>query len=745
MAAAREALPGGPAESVLEAVLERVTYANEETGYTIARVASDRSGSDLLTVVGPLLGAQVGESLRLTGRWTSHPRYGRQFEVRSYSTVLPATIQGIQRYLGSGLIKGIGPVMAERMVEHFGTDILRIIDEEVQRLVEVPGVGPKRTGMVAAAWTEQKAIKDVMVFLQSVGVSTSLAVRIYKQYRDGAVDVVRSEPYRLAADVWGIGFKTADTIARAVGIPHDSPERMKAGLQYTLSEAADDGHCFLPAPNLLTEAAKILDVAREMISPCLDELVADEGVVHEAVSLGDQEVPAVYLVPFHRAERSLASGLLDLLRAGEDRMAAFQQTDWGRVLVWLHERTGADLAQEQQEAVRLALTRRVAVLTGGPGCGKSFTVRSIVEVARAKNMKIVLTAPTGRAAKRLAELTGHEAATVHRLLQLQPGGDPKYGKDNPLDADLVVADESSMMDLILANKLVRAIPRGAHLLLVGDVDQLPSVGAGEVLRDLLAATEVIPRVRLTKIFRQAQESGIVVNAHRVNAGLPPQLRGFPDFYWFTCDDPEETAALTTDIVASRIPRRFGMDPRRDIQVLAPMHRGPAGAGSLNVLLQQRLTPHREGQSERRYGGRVFRVGDKVTQLRNNYDKGAAGIFNGTVGVVAGMSLEDGKLTVLTDEDESVDYGFDELDELAHAYAATIHRSQGSEYPAVVIPLTTGSWMMLRRNLLYTAITRAKKLVVLVGSRRALAAAVRTPGAGRRHTGLTHRLEARLPG
>jgi exodeoxyribonuclease V alpha subunit len=631
------------------------------------------------------------------------------------------------------------------MVEHFGTDILRIIDEEVQRLVEVPGVGPKRTGMVAAAWTEQKAIKDVMVFLQSVGVSTSLAVRIYKQYRDGAVDVVRSEPYRLAADVWGIGFKTADTIARAVGIPHDSPERMKAGLQYTLSEAADDGHCFLPAPNLLTEAAKILDVAREMISPCLDELVADDGVVHEAVLLGDQEVPAVYLVPFHRAERALASGLLDLLRAGEDRMSAFQQTDWGRVLAWLRERTGADLAQEQQEAVRLALTRRVAVLTGGPGCGKSFTVRSIVEVARARNMKIVLTAPTGRAAKRLAELTGHEAATVHRLLQLQPGGDPKYGKDNPLDADLVVADESSMMDLILANKLVRAIPRGAHLLLVGDVDQLPSVGAGEVLRDLLAATEVVPRVRLTKIFRQAQESGIVVNAHRVNAGSPPRLRGFPDFYWFTCDDPEETAALTTDIVASRIPRRFGMDPRRDIQVLAPMHRGPAGAGSLNVLLQQRLTPHREGQPERRYGGRVFRVGDKVTQLRNNYDKGAAGIFNGTVGVVAGMSLEDGKLTVLTDEDESVDYGFDELDELAHAYAATIHRSQGSEYPAVVIPLTTGSWMMLRRNLLYTAITRAKKLVVLVGSRRALAAAVRTPGAGRRHTGLTHRLEARLPG
>jgi len=738
-----QARPGPPVESVLEAVLERVTYANEETGYTIARVATERIGPDLLTVVGPLLGAQVGESLRLTGRWTSHPRYGRQFEVQSYTTVLPATIQGIRRYLGSGMIKGIGPVMAERMVAHFGTDILRVIEEEPQRLVEVRGVGPKRTKLVADAWEEQKAIKEVMVFLQGVGVSTSLAVRIFKKYRDSAISVVRSEPYQLAADVWGIGFKTADTIARAVGIPHDSPERIKAGLQYTLSEAADDGHCFLPAPNLLTEAAKILDVAREMITPCLNELAADEGVVREAVPLGDHEVPAVYLVPFHRAECSLASGLRDLLHAEQDRMAAFQRMDWDQALTWLHGRTGADLAPEQEAAVRLALTERVAVLTGGPGCGKSFTVRSIVELARAKKAKIVLVAPTGRAAKRLAELTGHEAATVHRLLQLQPGGDAKYDRDNPLDADLVVVDESSMIDLVLANKLVKAVPRGAHLLLVGDVDQLPSVGAGEVLRDLLAATGTIPRVRLTKIFRQAQESGIVVNAHRVNAGSPPRLRGFPDFFWFTCEDTEETAALTVDIVARRIPHRFGMDPRRDVQVLTPMHRGPAGAGNLNTLLQEMLTPHEEGRPERRYGGRVFRVGDKVTQLRNNYDKGTAGVFNGTVGVVTGMSLEDSKLTVLTDEDESIDYAFDELDELTHAYAATIHRSQGSEYPAVIIPLTTGSWMMLRRNLLYTAITRAKKLVVLVGSHRALAAAVRTPGAGRRHTGLTHRLDAEL--
>jgi exodeoxyribonuclease V alpha subunit len=739
-----------PGLSVLEAVLERITYANEDTGYTIARVATERTGPDLLTVVGPLLGAQVGESLRLTGRWGSHPKYGRQFQVHSYVTVLPATIQGIRRYLGSGLIKGIGPVMAERMVAHFGTGILEVIEHQPGRLLEVHGLGPKRTQRIADAWEEQKAIKEVMVFLAGVGVSTSLAVRIYKKYAGASISVVRDEPFRLASEVWGIGFKTADTIAVAVGIPRDSPQRIQAGLQYTLSQAADDGHCYLPEPNLIREAAKILGVGKELIGPCLDELVATEGVVRElvpATGVGvDGTVPAVYLVPFHRAERSLADGLLGLLNSHHERLPAFTGVDWPKALGWLHTRAGLDLAPGQQEAVKLALTSKVAVLTGGPGCGKSFTVRAIVVLATAKEAKVVLTAPTGRAAKRLAELTGHEASTVHRLLELQPGGDPKYDRDHPLDADLVVVDESSMMDVILANKLVKAIPDGAHLLLVGDVDQLPSVGAGEVLRDLLAAG-TMPRVRLTQIFRQAQQSGIVVNAHRINHGQPPHLTGFADFYWFTCDPPadsgmhpaEETANLVVDIVARRIPARFGLDPARDVQVLTPTHRGPAGAGNLNTLLQQALTPQRDGTPEKWYGGRVFRVGDKVTQLRNNYDKGKAGVFNGTVGVVTGLSLPEQTLTVLTDEDEHVDYDFAELDELAHAYAVTIHRSQGSEYPAVVIPLTTSSWMMLQRNLLYTGVTRAKKLLILAGSRRALAQAVRTRGAGRRHTALTHRL------
>ncbi|MGW3013410.1 SF1B family DNA helicase RecD2 [Streptomyces sp. NPDC001219] len=729
--------------AVLEGVLERITYANEENGYTVARVDTGRGSGDLLTVVGALLGAQPGESLRMEGRWGSHPQYGKQFTVENYTTVLPATIQGIRRYLGSGLIKGIGPRIADRIVEHFGTDTLDIIEREPARLVEVPGLGPKRTKLIGAAWEEQKAIKEVMVFLQGVGVSTSIAVRIYKKYGDAAISVTRNEPYRLAADVWGIGFLTADRIAQSVGIPHDSPDRVKAGLQYALSQSTDQGHCFLPEDQLIADAVKLLQVDTGLVIDCLGELAADpEGVAREQVPGGAEGAPpvtAVYLVPFHRAEISLAGRLTRLLRTGEDRMPAFRDVDWDKALAWLARRTGAELAPEQQQAVRLALTQKVAVLTGGPGCGKSFTVRSVVELARAKKATVVLAAPTGRAAKRLSELTGVEASTVHRLLELKPGGDAAYDADRPLDADLVVVDEASMLDLLLANKLVKAVPPGAHLLLVGDVDQLPSVGAGEVLRDLLDGSGPVPAVRLTRIFRQAQQSGVVTNAHRINSGVPPLTSGMTDFFLFAEEDTEEAGRLTVDVVARRIPAKFGLDPRRDIQVLAPMHRGPAGAGALNALLQQAVTPARPDLPERRFGGRVFRVGDKVTQIRNNYEKGRNGVFNGTVGVVTALDGDEQRLTVRTDEDEEVPYDFDELDELAHAYAVTIHRSQGSEYPAVVIPVTTSAWMMLQRNLLYTAVTRAKRLVVLVGSRKALGQAVRTVSAGRRCTALDHRL------
>ncbi|MFJ8308320.1 MULTISPECIES: ATP-dependent RecD-like DNA helicase [unclassified Streptomyces] len=727
--------------AVLEGVLERITYANEESGYTVARVDTGRGSGDLLTVVGSLLGAQPGESLRMEGRWGSHPQYGKQFTVENYTTVLPATIQGIRRYLGSGLIKGIGPRIADRITEHFGVDTLDIIEKEPKRLVEVPGLGPKRTKLIGAAWEEQKAIKEVMVFLQGVGVSTSIAVRIYKKYGDASISVVKNQPYRLAADVWGIGFLTADRIAQAVGIPHDSPERVKAGLQYALSQSTDQGHCFLPEERLISDSVKLLQVDTGLVIECLAALIAEEGAVRERVPgpEGGEAVNAVYLVPFHRAELSLAGQVGRLLRTGEDRMPGFGDVDWDKALGWLAGRTGAELAPEQQEAVKLALTSKVAVLTGGPGCGKSFTVRSIVELARAKKAKVVLAAPTGRAAKRLAELTGAEASTVHRLLELKPGGDAAYDKDRPLDADLVVVDEASMLDLLLANKLVKAVAPGAHLLMVGDVDQLPSVGAGEVLRDLLAEGGPVPNVRLTRIFRQAQQSGVVTNAHRINSGSQPVTSGLDDFFLFVEEETEDAGRLTVDVAARRIPARFGLDPRRDIQVLAPMHRGPAGAGTLNGLLQQAITPARPDLPEKRFGGRVFRVGDKVTQIRNNYEKGKNGVFNGTVGVVTSLSLDDQRLTVLTDEDEEVPYDFDELDELAHAYAVTIHRSQGSEYPAVVIPVTTGAWMMLQRNLLYTAVTRAKKLVVLVGSRKAIGQAVRTVSAGRRFTALAHRL------
>ena len=455
-----------------------------------------------------------------------------------------------------------------------------------------------------------------------------------------------------------------------------------------------------------------------------------------------ESVVAVFLVPFHRAEISLAGQLGTLARTGADRLPTFAGVDWDQALGWLHRRTGIELAPEQEAAVRLALTEKVAVLTGGPGCGKSFTVRSIVTLAAAKNAKIVLAAPTGRAAKRLTELSGQEAATVHRLLELRPGGDAAYDKDHPLDADLVVVDEASMLDLLLANKLAKAIPPGAHLLLVGDVDQLPSVGAGEVLRDLLAPASPIPAVRLTRIFRQASQSRVVTNAHRINAGDYPQVRGLPDFFLFPAEDADEAAGLTVDVVTRRIPARFGLDPRRDIQVLAPMHRGPAGAAALNAALQEAITPPRPDRAERRFGGRVFRVGDKVSQVRNNYDKGANSVFNGTQGVVAAVDLNDATLTVRTEEDEDIDYDLAELDELTHAYAVTVHRSQGSEYPCVVLPITTSSWLMLQRNLLYTAVTRAKKLVVLVGSKKAIGQAVRVTGAGRRHTALAHRLALR---
>ena len=636
-------------------------------------------------------------------------------------------------------------MIADRIVEHFGLDTLDIIEQEPKRLIEVPGLGPKRTKMIGAAWEEQKAIKEVMVFLQGVGVSTSIAVRIYKKYGDASISVVKNQPYRLAADVWGIGFLTADRIAQAVGIPHDSPERVKAGLQYALSQSTDQGHCFLPEERLIADAVKLLQVDTGLVIECLAELAARgrrasygrRCPAPDGGGAGDRGLPGP--LPPRRAlpRRPAAPAAAHRARTG-----CRPSRTWTGTRRWpgCAGRTGAELAPEQEAAVRLALTEKVAVLTGGPGCGKSFTVRSIVELARAKKAKVVLAAPTGRAAKRLAELTGAEASTVHRLLELKPGGDAAYDRDRPLDADLVVVDEASMLDLLLANKLVKAVPPGAHLLLVGDVDQLPSVGAGEVLRDLLADGGPVPArpadpdlpagPAVRRGHQRPPDQLRAAAAHRRADGLLPLRRGGHGGRpggspWTWRPGGSRPSSASTRAATCRCSR--------------PMHRGPAGAGTLNGLLQQAITPARPDLPEKRFGGRVFRVGDKVTQIRNNYEKGENGVFNGTVGVVTALDLDDQRLTVLTDEDEEVPYDFDELDELAHAYAVTIHRSQGSEYPAVVIPVTTGAWMMLQRNLLYTAVTRAKKLVVLVGSRKAIGQAVRTVSAGRRCTALDHRL------
>lgn len=753
------AAQGAPDEglAVIEGVLERVTYANQETGYSVVRLAMPGQ-DELVTAVGHLLGAKPGESLRLSGQWKNHAQYGRQFTAASYSTLLPASINGIQRYLGSGLIKGIGPVMARKIVAHFGVETLDIIEQRPQRLVEVPGLGVKKAKLIAVAWEEQQMIKSVMLFLQDVGVTTGLAVKIYKTFGEESIHVVKEHPYRLASDVWGVGFKTADRIARAMGLPRDSAERIKAGIAYTLSMASDNGHCYLPQDTLVTDTVAMFqdidekDAAAEgadlpplipsaTIESCLDALAAEGGVVREGLPGAPDGTPdAIYLVPLYRAESTLAQSVRFLLRAPMDALAPFATLDWDAALTWLHGQTGNKLEAAQEEAVRQALTRKVSVLTGGPGCGKSYSVRSIVTLAKAKGARVILAAPTGRAAKRLEELGGATASTIHRLLQIKPGGDAIFNKDNPLAVDLLIVDEASMLDTALANTLFKAIPPGAHVLLVGDVDQLPSVGPGEVLRDLIECG-IVPSVRLTKIFRQAENSGVVTNAHRINNGEMPLIHGLSDFFLFVEDDNECIADLVVDVVVNRIPAKFGYNPKRDIQVLCPMRRGPAGANLINEKLQAALTPERSGIPERRLGNRVFRPGDRVVQLKNAYDKGSAGIFNGSLGIITDISSEDQQMRVWMDESEDIAYEFSEADELGLAYALSIHKSQGSEYPVVVIPVTTSAWIMLRKGLIYTGVTRAKKMVVLVGSLRAISKAVNTSDTGRRYTALARRLVA----
>jgi exodeoxyribonuclease V alpha subunit len=745
----------------LEGTLERLTFQNEENGYTVAKLIPKGKGYEV-TVIGTLTGVNPGESVRLRGVWSTHPQYGRQFEVREYSVQLPATVEGIRKYLGSGLIKGVGPVNAGRIVDYFGLKTLDVIETEVHRLREVPGVGAKRTAQIARAWEEQKHIKEIMVFLQSHGVSTGLAVKIYKQYTDQALAIVRNDPYRLARDIYGIGFKTADKIAQKMGFAVDAPERLQAGLRYALGTFSDDGHCFAPRADLLATAADLLEVPREACEPQLDMLIRLEEVIAEEAGSMMQEAggkkqeaggkmqeagilhPAscIFLPPFFYAETGVAHKLRQMQASARDRLAVFRDVEWDKAFAWLAERNPIHLAEQQQAAVRMALTEKVSILTGGPGTGKTTITRSIIHLLLAKRRSVLLCAPTGRAAKRLSEATGLEAKTIHRLLEVKPAEGFRFARDqeNPLDADMVIVDETSMVDILLMNHLLKAVEAGSHLLLVGDVDQLPSVGAGNVLRDLIAS-EMTPVTRLDTIFRQAEDSYIIVNAHHINRGEMPVCNGpARDFFLFAADAAERAADLVLDVVAQRIPAKFGYDADRDIQVLSPMHRGAAGVGELNRRLQERLNPPEARKAQSVHGSRVFRVGDRVMQIRNDYDRQ---VFNGDMGRVTALDLEEHTLTVNFDG-ALVGYEFTELDELVHAYAVSIHKSQGSEFPVVVIPILTQHYMMLQRNLLYTGVTRAAKLVVLVGNPRAIAIAVHNDKIAQRNTRLAERLLAWTP-
>ncbi|MGI6207670.1 MAG: ATP-dependent RecD-like DNA helicase [Anaerolineae bacterium] len=722
-----------PPLQTLEGTVERLTFQSEETGYTVARLVP-KGKSHIVTVVGTLAGINPGESVRLQGHWTNHPQYGRQFEARTYSVQLPATIEGLRKYLGSGLIKGIGPVTADRLVKTFGLESMDIIETDPDRLREVPGIGEKRAEMIVRAWEEQKQIKELMVFLQSHGVSTGLAVKIYRQYGDESVAVVREDPYRLARDVFGIGFKTADKIARNLGLSPDAPTRIQAGLLHALSTLCDEGHCYATREQLLAQASELLEVAPDVCTSQLEVLLQQNELVAED--------DAVYLPPFIHAEIGIANRIARLQTALQDRLGVFASVDWERAFAWLDRLSPITLTTQQQAAIRMALTERVSILTGGPGTGKSTIVGGIIQLLRAKGRAVLLAAPTGRAAKQLTETTGLEAKTIHRLLEFQPTAGYRFlrDRDNPLDADMIIVDEASMIDVLLMNHLVGAVPPGSHLMLVGDIDQLPSVGPGNVLRDLIASGQ-IPTTRLDTIFRQAPDSFIIENAHRINRGEPPVFeRNARDFFLFPERDAQKAADWVIEIVTERIPRRFGFDPMEDIQVLAPMHRGSAGVGELNQRLQAALNPPSPSRTERKHGHRTFRVGDRVMQIRNDYDRQ---VFNGDLGRVAGIDLEEGLLVVSFDG-RPVAYDWAQLDELVHAYAVSIHKSQGSEFPVVVVPILTQHYMMLQRNLLYTAVTRARDVVVMVGDRRAIAMAVRNNRVSQRNTRLAERLRAAAP-
>ncbi len=707
----------------LQGIVERITFQSEESGYTVAKLQPEGSGEEV-TVVGTTLSLTAGECVALDGEWTDHARYGRQFKIESYEKVYPSTVHGMRKYLGSGLIKGIGPVMAGRIVDHFGKKTLEVIEKASKRLVEVEGLGRKRARMIEDAWKEQREIHNVMLFLQSHDVGTGHAVKIWKQYGQDSVSLIQENPYRLSRDVWGIGFATADRIAQKLGVEPHSEQRVLAGIRYVLETAAQsDGHVYLPVMELMNRCAETLEVSHELIAPCIDLLRETEEVVVEE--------DRIYIPSLYYAEKGVATRVhqFSSIRRVETRNIDAE-------IAAIEKRDGIRFASLQKVALEKALSHSLLVLTGGPGTGKTTTIRGLIALFEARDKGVLLAAPTGRAAKRMAEATGRDAKTIHRLLKFSPG-ELKFDMnfDNPLTCDAIIVDEVSMVDVALMNSLLQAVPLSATVVLVGDVDQLPSVGPGNVLKDIIGSGEAAV-VALTEIFRQARESRIVMNAHRILAGELPELdnsRG-SDFFFSQVEDPEEVAETVCGLCHDRLPRAYGVDAIDDIQVMAPMYRGETGATNLNRVLQERLNPN--GQELQR-GGVRFRVGDKVMQVRNNYDRD---VFNGDIGRVAGIDATNQALAVRYPE-RTVGYEFTELDEIVPAYATSVHKSQGSEYPVVVLPLTTQHYMMLQRNLLYTAVTRARDLVVIVGTRKALAIAIKNNRVADRYTSLPQRIRA----
>ena len=714
------------ANESVEGTVTRILFANEDSGWCALRLSSEERGT--VAATGPLRGVREGDELRLSGRWFEHPKFGEQFEVASYVQVAPSTLEGIRRFLGTGRVRGIGPTIAARLVEAFGLETLDVLDREPERLLEVRGIGPATVDKIRGSWQKHRGIQQVMIFLTGHGIAPGIAVKAYARYGAAALEVVRDNPYRLAEEVVGVGFRTADRIARNTGVPGDAPQRLEAGVLFALNEAAVEGHVFLPRNVLLEQAAALLEVDPSLLAPALTS-VEQRGLVVVRPRVGDED--AVYGRRLESAEATVASDLLALLAtAGDD-----DGFDVDCAVEWCQRREAVELSDRQRQALRAALTGRVVVITGGPGTGKTTLVRSLTRVLEARERPILLAAPTGRAAKRLEQATGMPARTIHRLLEFNPTS-RSFGRnrENPVEADMLVVDEVSMLDVELAADLLEAVPPGCRLVLVGDADQLPSVGPGNVLRDLVASA-VVPVVRLDRIFRQAERSRIVVNAHRINAGRMPVVDGNDadsDFFFIARDDPAEAADLAVELASRRLPAHYRLDPIEDLQVLTPMHRGELGVRRLNERLQAELVP---AGPELVAGARRFRIGDKVMQLRNNYD---LEIFNGDLGRVEGFDEEAGELLVRF-EGRPVRIPDDDLDDLTQAYACTIHKAQGSEYPAVVVIVHHQHHVMLQRNLLYTAVTRGKRLVVLVGSRRALGRAVSNATQRRRHTLLAHRL------